>query len=250
MGSAMMLQGGFVKHLALPCSSASNDRITIITSYRVKDVGIYDSSWMSNIRAYSDLQELYRQWIEYRLNRLEPGVKKLHDRRRFIKAFDEQDVVEEQEERVVLKEYAKRTLRQMVPQSIVEPLVDRHGCAFFYTIRDDYVSGALFTHPLQLCHLCNVPGAMIEKVHLAACPGRHSWRADSPLWDDHFDTSIVLKEEGIELRKRMEELQVNAVFTKWKAEGRSWGIMDEFAVQGLGEYMLEFLDLCGFKLRL
>jgi hypothetical protein len=32
---------------------------------------------MSNIRPYSSRQELYRQWIDYRLNRLEPGVKKL-----------------------------------------------------------------------------------------------------------------------------------------------------------------------------
>lgn len=247
MGSAMMLQGGLVKHLALPATSLLDDRITIVTSYRAKAIGIYDSSFMSNIRVYSDLQELYRQWVDYRLNRLEPGIKSLQDKRRHVKTFDEQDLQEEAEERIVLKEYAKRTLRQMVPESIVHPLVDRLGCALFYDARDDYVSGILFEGPPRPCQLCKIPGAVIEKVHLTVCLERYTWRPDSPLWSDCYDTSIVLKENGLEAQKRMEELQVKEVFNKWKSECRPWGIVDEFAVQGLGEYILEFLELCGFE---
>jgi len=242
-----MLQGGLVKHLALPSTSSLDDRITIITSYRAKAVGIYDSSFMSNVRVYSDLRELYRQWVDYRLNRLEPGIKRLQDRRRYIKAFDEQDLQEEAAEQIVLKEYAKRTLRQMVPESIIHPLVDRLGCALFYDARDDYVGGILFEGPPKPCQLCKIPGAMIEKVHLAVCPARYTWRPESPLWGDCYVTSLVLKEDRLEAQKRMEELQVKDVITKWKTECRPWGIVDEFAVQGLGEYILEFLELCGFK---
>lgn len=243
----MMLQGGLVKHLALPTSS-SNDRITIVTSFRAKSVGIYDSSFLSNIRSYTDLPELYRQWMDYRLDRLEPGFKKLQDRRRFIMIFDEHDVETEAEERIVLEEYAKRTLRQMVSPSIVESLADRLGHRIFYNVRDDYVSGILFKHPFTPCQLCKTPGAMVEKVHLAVCPGSHFWRPDSPIWGDHDETSRLLRDEGcLELDKRMEELQVKDVFLKWRAERRPWGILDEFAVQGLGEHMIEYLELSGMQ---
>lgn len=247
MGSAMILQGGLVKHLALSSTSASNDRITLITSFRAKALGIYDSSFMSNIRPYSDLPELYRQWVDYRLDRLEPGIKKLHDKRRFLKVFDGQDVIEEDEQIVVLKEYAKRTLRQMVPPSAVRSLVGRLGCALFYDVRDDYVSGALFKLPLRPCRLCKISGAMVEKFHLSICPGRQRWRPENPIWDDCFETNRALNRNGVELRKRIEELQVADVVAKWKADpkGRPWGILDEFAVQGLGEYIVEFLELCG-----
>jgi hypothetical protein len=240
----MMLQGGLVKHLALP-SSSSDDRITIITSFRAKEVGIYDSSFMSNIRPYSDLRELYRQWIDYRLNRLEPGIKKLQDKQRSVKVFDEKDSQDETEERIILKEYAKRTLRQMIDPPIVELLADRLGFQLFYHVRDNYVSGTLFTYPLAPCQLCKIPGAMVEKVHLSICPGRHTWRSDSPIWGDYFETSMLLQEESLALRKRMEELQVKGIITKWRTECRPWGILDELAVQGLGEYMVEYLECSG-----
>ena len=249
----MMLQGGLVRHLALGSSSPSSDRITVITSFRARAVGIYDSSFLSNIRCYAGLPELYRQWIDYRLDRLEPGVKKLKDRRRFIRVFDEQDVLAEAQEAIVLKEYAKRTVRQMIDPPVVEALADRLGCAIFYFARDDYVSGALFRNPsvtVGPCLLCNVPGAMVEKAHLAVCPGARFWRPDSPLWQDHRETRGLLQGDGgLELRKRMEELQVRNVVVKWRAERRAWGILDELAVQGLGEYMLEFLELSGMVIR-
>lgn len=235
-----------MKHLALS-SSSSSDRITIITSFRAKAVGIYDSSFMSNIRCYSDLPELYRQWMDYRLDRLVPGMKKLQDKRRFVKFFDEEDVEEEKEQRIVLKEYAKRTLRQMIPSSIIDALVSRLGCGIFYVVRDGYVDGSLFTGEKTECQLCKT-GAVLEKVHLIACPGRQLWRPDSPVWDDYFETAQVVEQEGgLELRKRMEELQVKDFITKWKLEKRSWGILDEMAAQGLIEYMIEYLELCGMK---
>jgi hypothetical protein len=245
MGSVMMLQGGLVKHLAL-LSSSSDDRITIVTSFRAKEVGIYDSSFMSNIRPYSDLRELYRQWIDYRLNRLEPGIKNLQDKQRSVKVFDEKDSQYETEERIILKEYAKRTLRQMIDPSIVKLLADRLGFHLFYHVQDNYVRGTLFTHPLTLCQLCKIPGAKVEKVHLSICPGRRTWRSDSPIWGDYFETSMLLQEkESLALRKRMEELQVKDIITKWRAEGRHWGILDELVVQGLGEYVVEYLEYSG-----
>lgn len=95
MGSAMMLQGGLVRHLALPSSSSSSDRITIVTSFRPKAVGLYDSSFMTNIRCYSDLPLLYVQWVQYRLDRLGPGMKKLQDKKYFCIVKDEQDEQDE-----------------------------------------------------------------------------------------------------------------------------------------------------------
>ena len=243
----MMLQGGLIKHLALPSASPNNDRITIITSFRAKGVDIYDSSFLSNTRPYSDLHELYRQWIDYRLNRLEPGVKKFHDRRRSIKVFDEKDGLEELEEQIALKEYAKRTLRQMVPVATVKALAARFECSVFCNVRDDYVNGTLFKQPLMPCPFCANGCDMVEKRHLAVCPASRFWRPRNPLWSDCAETTIALQENGLQLRKRMEELQVQDVILKWTAEQRPWGIVDEMAVQGLGEYIIEFVEFFGVK---
>ena len=240
----MMLQGGLVKHLALSSSSENNDRITIITSYRAKTLSIYDSSFMSNIRAYSDLEALYHQWVAYRMDRLQPGLKKLEDRRRFVSTMDEQDVKEDMEERVVLMEYAKRTLRQMVPPEVVKRTLDKYGPHVFYTVRNDYVSGALFQGAAKICPFC--PGTNVDKVHLTTCPGGRQWRPDSPIWEDWAGTVAVIAKGDIEILKRMEELQVRDVTEKWAAEGRPWGIVDELAVQGLGEYIIEFLEMYGW----
>lgn len=246
----MLLQGGLIKHLALPSrSSTCSDRITIITSFRPRATHIYDSSFMSNIRVYSDLPVLYLQWLSYRLQRLLPNLQRLQDKRRFLVTYDEQDLLDEEREMYVLKEYAKRTLRQMVAPGVVEALVGRFGMTVFYTLRDDYVSGKLFEgKERKVCQRCNIGGAMVDKRHMAICPGGRKWRPESPLWEDLEDTRMALQNwGGVEMETRIRELQVKDVMVKWRKEGREWGIADEMAVQGLGEYLLEFLEMYGVE---
>ena len=237
-----MLQGGLIKHLALPCSGTT-DRITLVTSFRPRSPFFYDSCFMSNIRPYSDLPHLYMQWIEYRLDRLVSGVNRLQNRRRFICAVDEVDQEHDQEEGIVLREYAKRTLRQMVPPTLVHDLVGRYGCLFFFTIRDKYLSGDIFKGPLKTCKRC-AKGAKVTKVHLSECSGAFKWRTESALWTDAWDTFTELRnfENGFELNHRSEDPQVKEVFTSWKKEKRHWGMADELAAQGLGEYLIDFLQ--------
>jgi hypothetical protein len=43
------------------------ERITVVTSYRPRDVRLYDDSSFLNIRSYSQNSELYYQWTSYRL---------------------------------------------------------------------------------------------------------------------------------------------------------------------------------------
>ncbi|KAI5788490.1 hypothetical protein EDC01DRAFT_631418 [Geopyxis carbonaria] len=246
MGSAMMLQGGLVKHLALPTSSSAGDRITIITSFRPKAVGLYDSSFMTNIRCYSDLPLLYLQWIQYRLDRLDPAMKKLQDKKDFCIVKDAQDEQDELALVVTLKEYAKRTLRQMVPFETVQALNDRLGMHIFYSVRDDYVSGALFSDPKK-CPRCTTPGAKVDKVHLAVCPGSATWQPNNPVWWDCYETQQALKVKGVYLNKRLEELQVREIINNWSKESRNWGIADELAIQGLNEYLIEFLEYFGIQ---
>lgn len=236
----MMLQGGLIKHLALS-TIGGGDRITLITSFRPRSPLHYDSSFMSNIRPYSDLPQLYLQWIEYRLARIEPGLARLTNKRRFTATFDVTDYEDELTETIVLREYAKRTLRQMVKPDLVYDLVEHYGMKIFYNIRDDYVSGDLFKDPSKPCNRCQETGTKVNKGHLAVCAGAQQWRPSSPIWLDWAETQRALAEKGLELAKRFEELQVKDVIKAWSMEERPWGIADELAAQGLNEYLLEFL---------
>ncbi|KAL7266915.1 hypothetical protein RUND412_010519 [Rhizina undulata] len=91
MGSAVVLQGRYINHIALP-SSNCRERITMVTSFRPKDPTIEEDSALMTVRPVSDLNELYNQWAEYRLEIVEERcrhlVKKLREKKRFGRKFD------------------------------------------------------------------------------------------------------------------------------------------------------------------
>lgn len=274
MGSAMMFQGGLVKHLALPSKSEAGDRITIVTSFRPASPKILDSSFMSNIRPYTDLYVLYHQWVSYRLARLTPALQRIHDARRFIILPDQKEYEELNIAMAEAKEYAKRTLRQMVDPEIVWRIASQYGIKIFFTIRDDYVANC--HGPFQDCPNCefhfgdpkwdasdNViycrfceemtgdKEVVVTKKHVNECFGARKWdkKYVKELWDDCEETQRVLKMRGgTEYQVRMKELQVRDVIMKWEMEGREWGIADEMAAQGLNEYLIEYLEWWGFVL--
>ncbi|CAE7214593.1 unnamed protein product [Rhizoctonia solani] len=69
MGWAIMLQGRYIDHVALGAYGAP-ERVTMVTSYRAKDVMVPDDSVLTTIRPMANLNELYFEWSTYRLDLL------------------------------------------------------------------------------------------------------------------------------------------------------------------------------------
>ncbi|CEL53963.1 hypothetical protein RSOLAG1IB_06746 [Rhizoctonia solani AG-1 IB] len=78
MGWAIMLQGRYIDHVALGAYGAP-ERVTMVTSYRAKDVMLKDESILTTIRPVTNLNELYYEWSTYRLDLLSERFKKKSD---------------------------------------------------------------------------------------------------------------------------------------------------------------------------
>lgn len=74
MGWAIMLQGRYIDHVALGAYGAP-ERVTMVTSYRAKDVMVADDSVLTTIRPMANLNELYYEWSTYRLDLLSERFK-------------------------------------------------------------------------------------------------------------------------------------------------------------------------------
>lgn len=127
LGTAVVLQGGQVKHLAAR-TFGSAERITTITSFRATEVGRFDDSRLANLRAYDNLPELYSQWSAYRLRKMRDEIDAaLVEIDRTTQAghtFVHQKAENLCEE---LSRYAKRTARQMVDPEIRDELARKYG---------------------------------------------------------------------------------------------------------------------------
>lgn len=116
-GSAIILQGRYITHIALP-STNCRERVTLVTSFRAKEPTVPDDSVLTTVRAVSDLNELYSQWTEYRVEIVEERcrrlVKKVRNRKRVGRDFDIAGIKSELEE---LKTILERTSREIVDEA-------------------------------------------------------------------------------------------------------------------------------------
>ncbi|KAI5783557.1 hypothetical protein EDC01DRAFT_663554 [Geopyxis carbonaria] len=91
MGSAVVLQGRYIEHIALPATN-TRERITMVTSFRPRDPMMAEDSHLLTVRPVSDLDELYHQWSEYRLELVEERarrlVRRIRERKRVGRGFD------------------------------------------------------------------------------------------------------------------------------------------------------------------
>lgn len=114
LGTAVVLQGGQIEHLAAR-AFGSSERITTITSYRVATTGKWDNSFISNIRPYDRLDDLYRQWTLSRLKKMSLEIQAMSTSLEQNQPFPDNDVEVFLEH---LSDYSKRTARQMVSPRI------------------------------------------------------------------------------------------------------------------------------------
>ena len=66
VGSAVMMQGGLINHVALK-AMGKGERITMVTSFRPRNAGMWDGSNLGNVKKVSDHDRLYEQWTRYRV---------------------------------------------------------------------------------------------------------------------------------------------------------------------------------------
>lgn len=88
MGGGVILQGGCTKHAAFRTIGA-HERVTIVTSFRPKDLALRDNSTLRNIgHETSDMNEVHYQFTQYRLrlvrDRVDDFLKRLAERKRTL----------------------------------------------------------------------------------------------------------------------------------------------------------------------
>lgn len=70
----------------------TTERITMVTSFRPKSAFIKDDTVLTTVRSISNLEELYSQYTEYRLEMLEERIrahmKEVRDRKRARRGFN------------------------------------------------------------------------------------------------------------------------------------------------------------------
>lgn len=113
-GSAVVLQGRYINHIALPSTNAQ-ERITMVTSFRPRDPMQRDDSHLVTVRCCSDLEEMYVQWTEYRMEVLEERarrmLKRVQERKRVGRGFDVAGVKREMED---LEAFLRKTKEELV----------------------------------------------------------------------------------------------------------------------------------------
>ena len=219
IGHAVMLQGGEVKHLAARARGVK-ERITTITSYRSAVPNIYDSSYMTNIRPYSDMNRLYPEWTKYRLRKIRDEIdfyltktQEQPDLAADTAAFEKMA-----DEHI---EYLQRTSRQMVAAEYHQRLLTKYGRAAYY-------DAPRMWEKVQL-----LPG--FEKLASSTDDSR-LWMPESVYWKD-LQNSV----EALRLGKTLP-----SALGRFASTGpRRYFMGDELLRQGLNEVFLEWFDCSG-----
>ncbi|KAL4882844.1 hypothetical protein BJY04DRAFT_226894 [Aspergillus karnatakaensis] len=81
MGTAVVLQGRYIEHQALK-AHGGRERISMVTCFRPKSPLVKDETVLVGVRGISDLEELYSQYVEYRLEILEERIRDMRKRER------------------------------------------------------------------------------------------------------------------------------------------------------------------------
>ncbi|KAK3191305.1 hypothetical protein K4F52_002515 [Lecanicillium sp. MT-2017a] len=76
MGTAVVMQGRYIYHQALK-ALGGRERISMITSFRPKSMHVKDESVLTGVRGISNLDELYSDYTQYRLELLEDRFKEM-----------------------------------------------------------------------------------------------------------------------------------------------------------------------------
>ncbi|KAE8326278.1 hypothetical protein BDV39DRAFT_206172 [Aspergillus sergii] len=74
MGTAVVLQGRYIEHQALK-APGGRERISMVISFRPRSLMIKDEPVLTGVRGISELNALYSQYMDYRLELLEERLR-------------------------------------------------------------------------------------------------------------------------------------------------------------------------------
>lgn len=215
MGHGVLLQGGEVQHLAARALGVK-ERITTITSYRANVQGLYDSSYITNIRPYTDKNVLYKQWTGYRLERMKAEISALQ---RQIAQSQNMPLDVAKINNFVDNQvsYLKRTARQLIPYDEYEAIFRKFG------------KGSV----LNAHRLWDKAESLPNFAEKIAAIDQMNWMPESPLWTDLAETQVAVRAGKV--------LQAQTGRYKWE-KTRPFSMGDELLRQGLPEIFLLWLD--------
>ena len=115
-GCAVVLQGRYIEHEALRAFGTC-ERITSVTSFRPKHHSLKDETVLTTVRGISDLNVLYRQFMEYRLEILEERIRdKLREMRKGFNKFNTASAKAFLDEQT---DFLAHTNQQIIPNELV-----------------------------------------------------------------------------------------------------------------------------------
>lgn len=217
LGWGVILQGGEVEHLAAR-SLGVKERISTITSFCADVPGVYDSSYITNLRWYSDRPTLYKQWTEYRLEKMKREIESLQEQ--IAQSSTLSDLAPIQKFAREQISYLKRTARQLIPLDDCESIAQKFG------------RGAVRNAP-NLWAKAQTLNMFQERV-ATVTPG--NWMQGSDLWTDLMETQLAIQ-AGRTIESQRGRFQ-------WTNE-RQFCMGDELLRQGLPEIFLSWLDATG-----
>lgn len=219
IGHAVMLQGGQVQHLAARAKGVK-ERISTITSYRSSMPTVYDSSYMTNIRPYANLNRLYPEWIQYRLRKLRDEINHYLQK---IEKEPELALEKVQLETLINEqaEYLQQTSRQMVSPAEEHRILNKYGSTAYYDAPRIWIN-------LQSLPEFDIIASSADKNRV--------WRPESTYWLD-LQTSV----ESLRLGKSLKSARGNLA---WDHK-RQYFMGDELIRQGLNEMFLDWLGVSG-----
>ncbi|KIX06183.1 uncharacterized protein Z518_04157 [Rhinocladiella mackenziei CBS 650.93] len=217
IGYGVILQGGEVQHLAARARGVK-ERISTITSFTANVPGLYDSSYITNIRTYAEREVLYKQWTQYRLAKMKREIEQLqHELGETVGSIDVAQIQHFAQAQI---DYLKRTTRQLISDDEVAAALKKYGRPTIY--------GA----PKMLEQAETLP----EFADCVASVTPREWLPHSPLWADLAESRIAVN-AGRTLESQRGRFM-------WAKE-RPYTMGDELLRQGLPELLIAWLDATG-----
>ncbi|KAF7595835.1 hypothetical protein BBP40_004647 [Aspergillus hancockii] len=224
LGYCVILQGGQVEHLAARAFGAS-ERITTITSYRAAVTGLYDDSYISNVRPYCDLPGLYAEWTSYRLEGMKQEIEhmQLNITKHMNKdpdAFPLDEIYHFSDQQM---SYLKRTIRQMVDLTLCADIRRRFDAREINSVGETWArvrNHARFKKSL--------PEVMTQTM---------AWEPALPYINDWQETKHM-----IQFGHASSVLSQQGNFSWQQSKFNDYLFGDELLRQGLKEVLLAWLD--------
>ncbi|GMG53609.1 unnamed protein product [Aspergillus oryzae var. brunneus] len=199
-------------------------RITTITSYCAAIPGLYDDSYISNVRPYCNLPELYTEWSNYRLEEMKQEIENIQATiiqhvSRDRDSFPLDEVYHFAEQQI---SYLKRTARQMVDQTLCAEVRRHFGVREINATSEKWVIVRAHQRFKDL-----LPGVMAQTL---------VWRPVCLYLSDWEETKYMIRSGNVSF---VYSQQGTFSWDQYRFEEYLFG--DELLRQGLKEVLLAWL---------